>query len=333
MTDTVRRPFATGSSEGVAPVAAPGVIDPKIPAQYAAVLGNIRRVIMGKDEVIARLLWSVAAQGHVLFRDVPGVGKTMLAKAFAASVDCNFKRIQFTPDLLPMDVSGSNVFDMRSKTFQFQAGPVFTNVLLADEINRAPPKTQSALLEVMEERQVTVEGVTHKVELPFVTIATMNPLEDEGTYALPAAQLDRFMMMLSVGYPPEEAEAKMLEVHLGHAPALAGISPVVTRADVLAWQATVPNVYVSPEMRWYLVMALKAVRTDHRNLRSVSPRSTLQLARACQARAMFAGRGYVTVEDVKILAPDVLGHRVLTSDSGVGRELVAQCLERVPAPA
>ncbi len=312
---------------------APMAIDPLIPEQFQKVAANIRKIIMGKDEVIARLLWSVAAQGHVLFRDVPGVGKTMLAKAFAASVDCTFKRIQFTPDLLPMDVSGSNVFDMRSKTFQFQPGPVFTNVLLADEINRAPPKTQSALLEVMEERQVTVEGTTHKLEPPFIAIATMNPLDDEGTYPLPAAQLDRFMMMLSVGYPPEDAEAKMLEVHLGQTPAMSTLEHVITKADVLAWQQAVPRIYVSPEMRRYLVSVLRAIRTDDRNLRSVSPRSTLLLARACQARALFSGRNFISVEDVKALAPDVLGHRVMTSDSGVGRELVSHCVERVPAPA
>jgi MoxR-like ATPase len=312
---------------------APEAIDPQIPEQFQKVAANIRRIIMGKDEVIARLLWSVAAQGHVLFRDVPGVGKTMLAKAFAASVDCSFKRIQFTPDLLPMDVSGSNVFDMRSKTFQFQPGPVFTNVLLADEINRAPPKTQSALLEVMEERQVTVEGTTHKLEPPFIAIATMNPLDDEGTYPLPAAQLDRFMMMLSVGYPPEDAEAKMLEVHLGQTPAMSTLEHVITKADVLAWQQAVPRIYVSPEMRRYLVSVLRSIRTDDRNLRSVSPRSTLLLARACQARALFSGRNFISVEDVKALAPDVLGHRVMTSDSGVGRELVAHCIERVAAPA
>jgi MoxR-like ATPase len=308
-------------------------VDPKIPEQFQKVAANIRKVILGKDDVIARLLWAVAAQGHVLFRDVPGVGKTMLAKAFAASVHCTFKRIQFTPDLLPMDVSGSNVFDMRQKTFQFQAGPVFTNVLLADEINRAPPKTQSALLEVMEERQVTVEGTTHALELPFIAIATMNPLDDEGTYPLPAAQLDRFMMMLTVGYPPEEAEAKMLEVHLSQTPVIANLEHVITKDDVLAWQAAGPRVYVSPEMRHYIVSVLRAIRSDDRNLRSVSPRSTLLLARACQARAMFSGRGFVSVEDVKSLAPDVLGHRVMTSDSGVGRELISKCLERVPAPA
>ena len=312
---------------------APEAIDPQIPQQFHKVAANIRKIIMGKDEVIARLLWSVAAQGHVLFRDVPGVGKTMHAKAFAASVDCQFKRIQFTPDLLPMDVSGSNVFDMRSKTFQFQPGPVFTNVLLADEINRAPPKTQSALLEVMEERQVTVEGTTHKLEPPFIAIATMNPLDDEGTYPLPAAQLDRFMMMLSVGYPPEDAEAKMLEVHLGQTPAMSTLEHVITKADVLAWQQAVPRIYVSPEMRRYLVSVLRSIRNDDRNLRSVSPRSTLLLARACQARALFSGRNFISVEDVKALAPDVLGHRVMTSDSGVGRELVAHCVERVPAPA
>jgi len=312
---------------------APEAIDPQIPEQFQKVAANIRRIIMGKDEVIARLLWAVAAQGHVLFRDVPGVGKTMLAKAFAASVDCSFKRIQFTPDLLPMDVSGSNVFDMRSKTFQFQPGPVFTNVLLADEINRAPPKTQSALLEVMEERQVTVEGTTHKLEPPFIAIATMNPLDDEGTYPLPAAQLDRFMMMLSVGYPPEDAEAKMLEVHLGQTPAMSTLEHVITKADVLAWQQAVPRIYVSPEMRRYLVSVLRSIRTDDRNLRSVSPRSTLLLARACQARALFSGRNFISVVDVKSLTHDVLGHRVMTSDSGVGRELVAHCIERVAAPA
>jgi MoxR-like ATPase len=312
---------------------APEAIDPQIPEQFQKVAANIRKIIMGKDEVIARLLWAVAAQGHVLLRDVPGVGKTMLAKAFAASVDSVFKRIQFTPDLLPMDVSGSNVFDMRTKTFQFQPGPVFTNVLLADEINRAPPKTQSALLEVMEERQVTVEGTTHKLEPPFIAIATMNPLDDEGTYPLPAAQLDRFMMMLSVGYPPEDAEAKMLEVHLGQTSAMSTLEHVITKADVLGWQQAVPRIYVSPEMRRYLVAVLRSIRTDDRNLRSVSPRSTLLLARACQARALFSGRNFISVEDVKMLAPDVLGHRVMTSDSGVGRELVSHCVERVPAPA
>jgi MoxR-like ATPase len=210
---------------------------------------------------------------------------------------------------------------------------VFTTELLADEINRAPPKTQSALLEVMEERQITVEGVTHKLPPPFIALATMNPLEDEGTYALPAAQMDRFMMMLSVGYPPEDAEAKMLEVHLSPNPALSDLAPVVSKEDVIAWQNRSRAIYVSPEMRGYIVSIMRAVRNDERNLRSVSPRSTLLLARAAQARAMFSGREFVNVDDVKTLAPDVLGHRVLTSDSGVGRELVLRSMEKVPAPA
>jgi MoxR-like ATPase len=301
--------------------------------QFEKVRRNIGKVILGKDDVIVRLLWAVAAQGHVLFKDVPGVGKTMLAKSFAASVSATFKRIQFTPDLLPMDVTGSNVFNMHKKTFEFAPGPVFTNVLLADEINRAPPKTQSALLEVMEERQVTVEGTTHKLPPPFIALATMNPLDDEGTYALPAAQMDRFMMMLTVGYPPEEAESKMLEVHLAPTPAIEDISHVVTQEDVIGWQKKSKTIYVAPELRTYIVSIMRAVRNDERNLRSVSPRSTLLLARAAQSRAMFAGRDFVNVDDVKSLAPDVLGHRVLTSDSGVGRELVMRSLEKVAAPA
>ena len=305
----------------------------KIREQYAMVLANVRRVIVGKDDVIERVLCAVAARGHVLFRDVPGVGKTVLAKSFAASVGCTFKRIQFTPDLLPMDVSGANVFNVRTKTFEFQQGPVFAHVLLADEINRATPKTQSALLEVMEERQVTVEGTTHKLEAPFVAIATMNPLDEEGTYPLPAAQLDRFMMMLTVGYPPEEAEAKMLEVHLAPNPVLGELEPVIGREDLVTWQEAVPHVFVSPEIRHYVVAVVRAARSDSRNLRSISPRSTILLARAAQARALFAGRDFVSVADVKAVAPDVLGHRVMLADSGVGREFIAACLERVPAPA
>jgi MoxR-like ATPase len=301
--------------------------------QFRQVHHNIRQVILGKDEVIERMLWVVAAGGHVLFRDVPGVGKTMLAKSFAASVLATFKRVQFTPDVLPMDITGSNVFNVRQKVFEFVKGPVFTNVLLADEINRAPPKTQSALLEVMEERQVTVEGTTHKIEPPFMTLATMNPLDDEGTYALPAAQMDRFMMMLSIGYPPPQAEVQMLEVHLAPNPVLSDISSVVSMEDVRNWQSTARRIYVAPEIRAYIVNLMVAIRQDSRNLRSLSPRSTLMLARACQARALFQGRHFVHADDVKVLAPDVLGHRIMTGDSSVGRELVQQWLTRVPAPA
>jgi MoxR-like ATPase len=263
---------------------------------------------------------------------VPGVGKTMLAKTLAASIACQFKRIQFTPDLLPMDVSGSNVFDMRKKAFEFQPGPVFTNILLADEINRATPKTQSALLEVMEERQVTVEGETHRLEAPFQVLATMNPLDHEGTYPLPAAQLDRFMMMLSMGYPNEMAEVQMLTVHLQPEAPLGEVRAAITREDFVTWQQTVPLVYLSEDLKRYVVALIGVLRGDPRNLQSVSPRSTILLARAAQARAMLRGRDYVTAEDVQMMAPDVLGHRVMLADSRAGREFVAESLARVAVP-
>ena len=302
-------------------------------AQFDRVMESVRRVIVGKDDVVARVLVAMSARGHVLLKDVPGVGKTMLAKSIAASVGCVFKRIQFTPDLLPMDVSGANVFDMRRKAFEFQPGPVFTNILLADEINRATPKTQSALLEVMEERQVTVEGETHALEPPFQVLATMNPLDQEGTYPLPAAQMDRFMMMLSMGYPSEMAEVQMLSMHLAPDPPLQDVRAVVTRDDFLTWQKTVPFVFVSEELKRYAVAVIHAMRADPRNLQSLSPRATIQLMRASQARAMLRGRDYATAEDVQVTAPDVLGHRVLLADARAGREFVMEALARIAVPA
>ncbi len=300
--------------------------------QFDKVMENVRKVIIGKDDVIAKVLVAMSARGHVLLRDVPGVGKTMLARSVAASVACAFKRIQFTPDLLPMDVTGSNVFDMRKRAFEFQPGPVFTNLLLADEINRATPKTQSALLEVMEERQVTVEGETHRLDSPFQVIATMNPLDHEGTYPLPAAQMDRFMMMVSMGYPSEMAEVQMLSVHLQPVAAISELQPVITKDDFLHWQSTVPLVFVSEELKRYAVAIAHALRGDPRNLQSVSPRSTLLLVRAAQARAMLRGRDFVTAEDVQMTAPDVMGHRVLLADARAGREFVAEALARVAVP-
>ncbi|MFO0604085.1 MAG: AAA family ATPase [Polyangiales bacterium] len=302
-------------------------------AQFDRVMESVRRVIVGKDDVVARVLVAMSARGHVLLKDVPGVGKTMLAKSIAASVGCVFKRIQFTPDLLPMDVSGANVFDMRRKAFEFQPGPVFTNILLADEINRATPKTQSALLEVMEERQVTVEGETHALDAPFQVLATMNPLDQEGTYPLPAAQMDRFMMMLSMGYPSEMAEVQMLSMHLAPDPPLQDVRAVVTRDDFLTWQKTVPFVFVSEELKRYAVAVIHAMRADPRNLQSLSPRATIQLMRASQARAMLRGRDYATAEDVQVTAPDVLGHRVLLADARAGREFVMEALARIAVPA
>ena len=304
----------------------------RVREQFDAVMHSVSRVILGKEDVVAKVLVAMAARGHVLLKDVPGVGKTMLAKTLAASIACQFKRIQFTPDLLPMDVSGSNVFDMRKKAFEFQPGPVFTNILLADEINRATPKTQSALLEVMEERQVTVEGETHRLEPPFQVLATMNPLDHEGTYPLPAAQLDRFMMMLSMGYPNEMAEVQMLTVHLQPEAPLGEVRAAINREDFVTWQQTVPLVYLSEDLKRYVVALIGVLRGDPRNLQSVSPRSTILLARAAQARAMLRGRDYVTAEDVQMMAPDVLGHRVMLADSRAGREFVAESLARVAVP-
>jgi MoxR-like ATPase len=305
----------------------------EVRAQFDRVMVNVRHVIVGKDDVVARVLVAMSARGHVLLKDVPGVGKTMLAKSIAASMGCTFKRIQFTPDLLPMDVSGANVFDMRRRAFEFQPGPVFTNILLADEINRATPKTQSALLEVMEERQVTIEGETHPLEAPFQVLATMNPLDQEGTYPLPAAQMDRFMMMLSMGYPSEEAEVQMLSMHLAPDPPLQELRTVITREEFLTWQRTVPFVFVSEELKRYAVAVIHAMRADPRNLQSLSPRATIQLMRAAQARAMLRGRDYATAEDVRATAPDVLAHRVLLADARAGREFVLESLTRVAAPA
>ena len=300
--------------------------------QFDTVMESVRRVIVGKDDVIARVLVAMSARGHVLLKDVPGVGKTMLAKSIAASIGCAFKRIQFTPDLLPMDVSGSNVFDMRKKAFEFQPGPVFTNILLADEINRATPKTQSALLEVMEERQVTVEGETHTLDAPFQVLATMNPLDHEGTYPLPAAQMDRFMMMVSMGYPSEMAEVQMLSVHLAPDPVLADLRAVISRDDFLLWQRTAPLVYASEDLKRYAVAVIHALRGDPRNLQSLSPRSTILLMRAAQARAMLRGRDYATAEDVQMMAPDVLGHRVMLADARAGREFVVETMGRIAVP-
>ena len=305
----------------------------RVREQFDAVMHSVSRVILGKEDVVAKVLVAMAARGHVLLKDVPGVGKTMLAKSIAASVACQFKRIQFTPDLLPMDVSGSNVFDMRKKAFEFQPGPIFTNILLADEINRATPKTQSALLEVMEERQVTVEGETHRLDAPFQVLATMNPLDHEGTYPLPAAQLDRFMMMLSMGFPSEQAEVQMLSMHLAPDPPLDELRAVISREEFVIWQKTVPLVFVSEELKRYAVAVIHAMRADPRNLQSLSPRATIQLMRASQARAMLRGRDYATAEDVQTTAPDVLGHRVLLADARAGREFVAETLARVAVPA
>ncbi len=297
--------------------------------EYLAVVDAVESVIVGKRDVIERVLMAMAARGHVLLVDVPGVGKTQLCKAIAATIDTHFGRIQFTPDLLPMDITGANVFDVRDKQFHFRPGPIFTHILLADEINRATPKSQSALLEVMEERSATVDGVTHHVEEPFQVLATMNPIEHQGTYPLPAAQIDRFMIMLELGFPSPEDEVKVLDFHLGATSPLSVLQPVISRGSFLAWRETVPYIHVTPELKRAAVDYINRLRGTSEEGQSLSPRATLSWVRAAQARAMLAGREFVTIEDLLDIAPDVLRHRLWVDRATVRERLRAVAIAGV----
>jgi MoxR-like ATPase len=311
------------------PEIAPPVRDPlrgrveRIRAEFLEVVRAVETVVLGKRDVVERVLTAMAARGHVLLVDVPGVGKTQLCKAIAAAMGVRFGRVQFTPDLLPMDLTGGTVYEAHRSSFTFRPGPVFTNLLLADEINRATPKTQSALLEVMEERTVTVDGTSHPMDDPFQVLATMNPIDHDGTFALPAAQIDRFMVMLELGYPSPEDEVRVLDTHLAPDPALARVRPVVSREAFLDWQATVPLVHASPEVKRAAVDYVNGLRRDPSAAHAVSPRATLSWVRAAQARAMLSGREFVTVEDLLDMAADVLRHRLWVSPAEVQDRLRA----------
>jgi MoxR-like ATPase len=303
---------------------------------FEALTANMARVIRGKREAIDFAVICLLAEGHLLVEDVPGVGKTSLAKALAASIDCPWSRVQFTPDLLPTDVVGVNIWQKSRETFEFQPGPIFANIVLADEINRASPKTQSALLEAMEERQVTVDGKTYPLPAPFMVIATQNPVEQEGTYRLPESQLDRFLLRLSLGYPGREAELAILDTH-GSGNVVGELRPVLTVSEVLAMIATVKQVHMAPALKAYLVDVADASRRHPGALLGLSPRGTLQLARAVRARAAASGRDYATPDDVKVMAPVVIPHRVMlrhdSSATGVTRErVVRDVLATVPVP-
>nr|WP_202447004.1 MoxR family ATPase [Streptomyces sp. SID5468] len=302
----------------------------------AKVRDSVENVIEGKPEVVRLALTVLLAEGHLLIEDVPGVGKTMLAKALAKSIDCSVRRIQFTPDLLPSDITGVSVFDQQRRDFEFKPGAVFAQIVVGDEINRASPKTQSALLESLEEHQVTVDGTTYDLPTPFMVIATQNPVEMEGTYPLPEAQRDRFMARVSIGYPSVDAELRMLDVHGGVNP-LDDLRPVADADDITGLIEAVRAVHVAPAVRRYAVQLVAATR-DHPDLRlGASPRATLHLVRAARAAAALDGREFVLPDDVQALAPVVLAHRLLpTAQAQLNRvgaeQVVAEIVRRTPVP-
>jgi len=299
---------------------------------FEDVVENLGRVVLGKDEVLRLALVCLVSGGHLLFKDVPGTGKTLLARSIASSIQMRFRRLQFTPDLLPMDITGSNIFNLQEKTFSFQPGPVFTNLLLADELNRASPKTQSALLEAMAEGQVTAEGKTHLLDPPFLVIATMNPLDHAGTYPLPAAQLDRFSMQLAMGFPPPEAEMRMLDVHLEGLAAPAGVDAMIDLEEFREWQLAVGSVFLSASLREYLVSLANHMRGDDQVRTPPSPRAVLMLARCAQAQALSQGRPFVEPRDVRTVAPHVLAHRLMMESAATARAYVEEVLRRLPLP-
>jgi MoxR-like ATPase len=301
-----------------------------------AISRNIERVIQGKPEVIKLALLCLVSQGHLLIEDVPGVGKTSLAKALARSIDCSFGRIQFTPDLLPSDVVGVTVWNRSDGRFEFRPGPVFASIVLGDEINRASPKTQSALLEAMAEGQVTVDNATYPLGSPFMVIATQNPIEHEGTYPLPESQLDRFLMRVSVGYPSRNAEIEVLDAHGDHT-TLDDISAVATSADVEALIEAARVVHVAPSLKAYLVDLADTTRRHPQFALGMSPRATLSLMRVARAQAAADGRSYVLPDDLKSLARPVLAHRLIVTaeaqlQGASSADLLDEILRSVPVP-
>jgi MoxR-like ATPase len=300
------------------------------------IAANIASVILGKEEVIQACVVALLAGGHLIIEDYPGVGKTLLAKALARSVNCRFARIQFTPDLLPSDVTGVSVFNQKTAGFEFRPGPIFANIVLADEINRSSPKTQASLLECMEERQATIDNVTHVIVAPFMVIATQNPIEYEGTYPLPEAQLDRFMMRVSIGYPAAAAEDAILQAQTSGDP-FAELAPVLGDGEVLTMQAALDRVKVAPAIRRYVVDILAATRDSRDVYLGASPRAGIALVRAAKALAVLRGRDFVVPQDIKDLAGRVISHRIILSpDAKVhGQsegEALADLLKAVPVP-
>ncbi len=302
----------------------------------AAIVDNLGRVVHAPGETLRLCVLCLVGEGHLILEDFPGVGKTMLAKALARSLDVSFSRMQFTPDLLPSDVTGVNVFNQRSNEFEFRPGPVFANLLLVDEINRASPKTQAALLECMQEQQVTTDGVTNQLARPFMVMATQNPIEYEGTYPLPEAQLDRFTMRIAIGYPPLSEEAKMLTEQTADPP-LDALEPVANAADAIALADEAKAIFVEESLNRYVVTLLRATRGDSRLYLGASPRAGIAILRVAKARALADGRSFLEPDDIKAVAVAVLGHRLILAPEArstglTGEQIVRETLDKTPVP-
>jgi MoxR-like ATPase len=300
------------------------------------VVNNVEKVIVGKAESVAFSLIAVICRGHVLIEDVPGVGKTVLTKAIARSIGCTFKRIQFTPDLLPSDVTGVSIYNQKTDNFEFRPGPIMAQIVLADEINRATPKTQSALLEAMEESQITVDGVTYRLPEPFMVMATQNPIEYEGTFPLPEAQLDRFMMNIKIGYPRASDETNILDTHQYHHP-LDDLTQIMTAEELVLIQQRIRSIHVDPSIREYIVAIANATRNHNNIYLGASPRGSLALYRTSQALAAIHGRDYVIPDDVKLLVQTTLAHRIIVTPAARVRAITStaildEILQSVPVP-
>jgi MoxR-like ATPase len=301
------------------------------------ILDEVEKAVVGKRDALELVLLGLLADGHILIEDFPGLAKTLIARSFAQVATMEFRRIQFTPDLMPADVTGSSIFDQRISDFEFRPGPIFTNLLLADEINRAPPKTQAALLEAMQERQVTIEGITRPLARPFLVLATQNPIEYEGTYPLPEAQLDRFLLRIGVGYPSRDDEWSVLEARIERREDEVELEPVVDAASLVAMQQAIEQVYVAQSIGYYIVDVVAATRSSPSVQVGASPRGSLALLKLSRCKAVLEGRDYVTPEDVKAIAVPALAHRLaLRPELWVQRikpeDVVAERLETVPTP-